>query len=218
MAPAIVEGMGALAAVTSDSEREPIVEWHECQKAVRQQFEEANWESSGLPPHVFAREGVNELRVEQISPKAYAERLLAFAFDDSSLIIRAAESAVDGKEINTSMATLLKRSKNLLRLAKLDDYRKNTVLNSAFSDHRTNMYDCPEFEGDAILLAENDKKKQRLVWHPKIREFIDLSAQEDRGCPAINFPCTLPNGEVVKLLPYFWDKLVDHMYPDDAIS
>ena len=217
MAPAFVEGCRQPAEnIATTSDLAVLRAWL-LQPPINRQLDLVDWESSGLPTKTFG--GIDDQNEDHdFTPRAYAGRLVAFAFDDAYQIIKLCELAVQTVEMpaDSSMASLMLNGKeNLLDIARMPDSYKSDMFKyfkyPELIEHCEGQAPPPAEE--AVVIGRDNTGRWRFEWHPEIRKFIRDLWEEGRGCPAAKY--VIEDGSrKLTMINYFWEKLVAQVYPE----
>lgn len=216
MSPAFVEGLAAPAAMDLDEATPPWVKGYALQSAIKRILETVDWDGSGLPNKIWDPDET-AYGPKELKPEEYANRLMAFAFDDASQLLRLAENCV-GEHLPPPQGfsigdALLRSSKSLLRTALLPDQDKEQLFMAVKYPGvlRLDGVDGFELEKPLILLQASDGDWQ-FGWQGGIERFIQGKIDRSRGCPAHRTIVTDQSGNKQTLIYHFWEKLVEQSY------
>ncbi|HET7827568.1 MAG TPA: hypothetical protein VFK97_01750, partial [Candidatus Saccharimonadales bacterium] len=178
---------------------------------------QVDWAGAELPERTLQP---GEFFIERpLTADKFAERLMAFAFDDVLFIFGLAKGYAQEQAVDVPIGELLRNSRsNLLKIAALTDRDKDhlaIVIKHRISDEWKDIADAfgePMFDGGAVRLI-NDGDKPALDWHPDIKDWIEARLYPESGCPALRFPVRI-NGKSTSLINYFWDCMTKLMYPE----
>lgn len=212
MAQPFVDGLSTIDGSLAGSEP-PIAGMAEAQVRVIERLEQLDWESFCLPDHYFGRPD-DQIGEKPLKPKAYANRLTAFAFGDFYDLVSLCEAYIENNpDVSFDLAQALKNSRQeLLAISELGDDHKSRIIGSAKHPQYAEVYIDSKLEGQPITAAYDEGGKPFFKWNPVIRHYIDRMKTDESGCPARHKIITTPEGKKHVLINYFWDKLIEAMY------
>ncbi len=215
MTPAFVEGVSEI----PDGTKGVTKGWMRTfnfQPPIRQILQEVDWDASGLPVKQWNRpEG--SFGERNLLPGEYAERLIAFAFDDVYFILKLGEAYEQREGLPDGVClkdVLLRSKKSLLSIGSLTDNDKQKVYKGfEYPELAELLYIELPLAEEALRLAQDRDGRWRFEWHENIQQFIDDNTLRDRGCPAHRIIID-DNGRKQSLMYHFWDKLIEAAYDE----
>ena len=214
MAPAFVEGLADVTGILRENEEIPLLGMVYAQQLVRPLLDSVDWEFSGLPDKSFGLEK-DEIREKNLSPRDYAGRLMAYAFDDARSLMVLSEAFTSEHEppVEVSFGRLLLNSRKfVVSMSEMSDGEKSRLLGALKTSTYSGLYLEEELEGPAMQYAVDDNGSIKLDWSDQISEWILSRKEKNRGCPANKMIVHNNNGRKQILTLYFWEKLVLAMH------
>lgn len=210
MAPAFVEGL--VEPIESfQGDDVTILRLYMRQVPIKHLLQEVAWEKTGLTSRVFH----DPERV--LTPGQYAERLMAFAFDDVHKIFKIVEKSqvyISEQQELPLGQLLLNGQRSLLLVGRLADKHRSRLLDDLDKPEFANLYADPVMLSEEPLTIVGDGKTASIEWGSEVTEWIRDRLDPSHGCPAYNKTIVTPDGDKQKLMNYFWEKLVAATYPN----
>lgn len=115
----------------------------------------------------------------------------------------------------SEFADALRNSKQtLLKVSNIGNISKELILAAAFNPaFAPGSFNLTITSDEVVQVTTGPNGETCFSWHSEFQALIDRFTTDYSGCPANRVVITTPDGRRRKLMNYFWDRMIDTLYP-----